>query len=214
MIIAVPSNLKACLAIAVAIVLIASHGAHAQLASCALGQKVSMPAGYGGKWLQAVVTEVNQNNAPFICRVHPLGYTPYADSNLMPKQLKEPGSVMTEKIGGIVDDPYLLAAQGKTAFKPTSVVAGTYECATFTDKHLEARPALNFTILDGGKYRDSFGASGSYLFDAASGGLVFQGGALSGQRGTYKQASNPPVKSQPPEFDFDISHDACTMAMR
>jgi hypothetical protein len=136
------------------------------------------------------------------------------DTNLMPKQLREPGSVMAEPVGGIVDDPYLLAAQGKSAFKPTAVVAGTYECATFTDKHLEVRPALNFTILGVAKYRDAFGATGDYMFDATSGGLMFQGGALNGQRGTYKQASNPPVKTQPPEFIFDISHDACTLAMR
>lgn len=196
------------------LVLLGSSGAHAQLAACAVGDKVAMPAGYGGKWLQAMVIEVRPNNAPFICRVHPLGYTPYMDTNLMPKQLREPGSVMVEPIGGIVDDPVLLAAQGKKAFKPTSVVAGHYQCAAFSGKQLVARPGLEFTILDGGRYTDAFGASGKYLFEASSGGLVFQGGALSGQRGTYTQASDPPVKTQPPQFVFDLSHDGCTLAMR
>jgi hypothetical protein len=189
-----------------------SGAVNAQLQQCNVGDRVAMPSG-SGKWLDAVVIAVNPADKAS-CKVHPLGYTPYMDSFIRPAGLRAPGSVKMEPIGGIVGDPYLLAAQGRTAFKPTSVVPGTYECATFTDKHLEARPALNFTILSGTKYRDAFGAAGSYSFDTTSGGLVFQGGALSGQRGTYKQASNPPVKTQPPEFDFDISHDGCTLAMR
>ena len=172
-----------------------------------------MPAGYGGKWLNAVVIEVNQNSAPFICRTHPLGYTPYANGSYMPKQLSDPGSVTMQPIGGIVDDPYLLAAQGKQAYKATSVAAGHYSCAAFTDKHLVARPSLEFTILGGQGYQDAFGAKGTYAFDAGSGSMVFHGAALDGQRGAYKQASNPPVKGRPPEFNFDVSHDSCTLDM-
>jgi hypothetical protein len=197
-----------------AIVLALPIQAQAQLANCQVGQRVAMPAGYGGKWLNAVVIEVNQNNAPFVCRVHPLGYTPYADANHMPKQLRDPGSVQLQPIGGIVDDPYLLAARGKKAYKATRVVPGHYECAAFTGGRLEVRPSLEFVVLDGSRYQDAFGAKGTYAFDAASGGMTFHGAALDGQHGTYKQASDPPVKTQPPEFNFDISHDSCTLAMR
>ncbi len=204
----------AVLGLVLALPLAAAAPAQAQLESCQVGQRVAMPAGYGGKWLNAVVIEVNQASAPFVCRTHPLGYTPYANANHMPKQLRDPASVHMEPIGGIVDDPYLLAAQGKQAYKATSVVAGHYDCAAFTGGRLEVRPSLEFTILDGRRYEDAFGAKGTYAFDAGSGGMVFQGAALDGQRGVYKQASNPPVKTQPPEFNFDLSHDTCTLAMR
>lgn len=196
-------------ALAAALPLAAAAPAQAQLASCQVGQRVAMPAGYGGKWLNAVVIEVNQNNAPYICRAHPLGYTPYANANHMPKQLRDPASVTMEPIGGIVDDPYLLAAQGKKATKATSVATGHYDCAAFTGTvtsggHLVARPNLEFTILDGRGYQDAFGARGTYAFDAASGSMAFHGGALDGQRGAYK----------PSEFNFDVSHDTCTLAKR
>ena len=117
-------------------------------------------------------------------------------------------------IGGIVDDPHLLALKGQKAFKATRVATGHYECAAFTGGRLEVRPSLEFTIVDKGNYRDAFGGHGTYAFDASSGAMAFRGGALDGQRGYYKQASDPPVKTQPPEFNFDVSHDTCTMAMR
>ena len=193
--------------------LAAPWAAQAQLADCKVGDRVAMPAGWGNKYLQAVVVALNPPNYALRCKVHPLGYAPYADTSFKPESLKAPGTVMTEPLGGVVDDPYLLAAQGKQAYKASRVLPGHYQCATFSDRRLEARPSLEFTILDDGRYQDAFGASGRYLFDAGSGGLVFHGGALDGQRGAYTQASDPPVKSQPPKFVYDVSHDTCTLAM-
>src|SRR6185312_4278228 len=185
----------------------------AQLQSCTVGQQVAMPAGYQDKWLQAVIIEVKPGDT-HPCRAHPLGYTPYADFSYKPSALRAMESVPTQPIGGIVDDPHLLALKGQKAFKATRVATGHYECAAFTGGRLEVRPSLEFTIVDKGNYRDAFGGHGTYAFDASSGAMAFRGGALDGQRGYYKQASDPPVKTQPPEFNFDVSHDTCTMAMR
>src|SRR6476659_9039786 len=84
----------------------------AQLQSCTVGQRVAMPAGYQDKWLQAVIIEVKPGDT-HPCRAHPLGYTPYADFSYKPSALRAPGSVPTQPVGGIADDPYLLAAQGR-----------------------------------------------------------------------------------------------------
>lgn len=189
--------------------------ASAQLQDCQVDQRVAMPSGTG-KWLDAVVIEVNPADKAS-CRVHPLGYTPYMDMFIRPAGLRAPGSVKMEPIGGIADDPRLLAAQGKKAFKPSKVLSGTYECYAFSGTYkggsLSPRVGLNFTIVDGRRYRDAFGASGTYGFDGPSGGLQFKGAALDGQRGTYTQTSDPPVKTQPPSFAFAVSGDACDLRL-
>ena len=178
-----------------------------------VGDAVAMPAGYSDKWLEAVVIEVDPKNATFPYRVHPLGYTPYADGQYMAKQLRPKGAVATQPIGGIVDDPYLLAAKGKTAYKPTQLVPGAYECVTLSNGHLVSAAILNFTILDGSRYRDLAGTTSAYRFDPGTGAVVFEGGALKGQSAKYSQASNPPVKSQPPQVTLEKSGDSCQLRM-
>lgn len=190
--------------------------AQAQLANCQVGQRVAMPAGYQDKWLQAVVIEVKPGDT-HPCRAHPLGYTPYADFSYKPSALRSPGSVPTQPIGGVADDPYLLAAQGRKAFKPSRVLAGSYECfgysGTYKGGQLTPRIGLNFSIVDGGRYRDVGNVVGSYRFEAASASLVFHGGGLDGQQATYKQTSDPPTRSQPPSITFAVSGDACDLRM-
>ena len=178
-----------------------------------VGDAVAMPAGYSDKWLEAVVIEVDPKNATFPYRVHPLGYTPYADGQYMAKQLRPKGAVATQPIGGIVDDPYLLAAKGKTAYKPTQLYPGAYECVRRGDGHLVSAALLNFTVLDGNRYRDFAGTTSAYRFDPATGSVAFEGGALKGQSAKYSQPSNPPVKSQPPQVTLEKSGDACQLKM-
>jgi hypothetical protein len=188
----------------------------AQLDGCQVGQRVAMPAGYQDKWLQAVIIEVKPSDT-HPCRAHPLGYTPYADFSYKPSALRAPGSVPTQPIGGIADDPYLLAAQGRKAFKPSKVLAGDYECfgfsGTYKGGQLTPRVGLNFSILDGGRYRDVGNTVGSYRFDAATGALVFHGGGLDGQQAKYAQTSDPPARAQPPSITFAVSGDACDLRL-
>jgi hypothetical protein len=172
-----------------------------------------MPAGYADKWLEAVVIAVDPKNPTFPYRVHPLGYTPYADGQYMAKQLRPKGAVATQPIGGIVDDPYLLAAKGKTAYKPTQLYPGAYECVTRSNGHLVSAAILNFTVLDGSRYRDLAGTTSAYRFDPGTGSVAFEGGALKGQSAKYSQASDPPVKSQPPQVTLEKSGDACQLKM-
>ena len=176
------------------------------------GDRVAMPSG-SGKWLDAVILSINADKAPFPYRVHPLGYTPYMDAQFSAQQLRPQGAVMTQPVGGIVDDPYLLAAQGKQAFRPTQVYPGVYECFTRTNGQLVSAAILNFTIVDRTTYRSVSGGGGQYHFDAATGAVTFRGGGLTGQRATYAQASNPPVRSQPPEVRLGASGDYCQLKM-
>ena len=189
------------------------RGQAASPTSYKVGDAVAMPAGHADKWLDAVVIAVDPKYAPFPYRVHPLGYSPYADGQYMAKQLRPKGAVATQPIGGIVDDPYLLAAKGKTAYKPTQLVPGAYECVTLSNGHLVSAAILNFTILDGSRYRDLAGTTSAYRFDPGTGAVVFEGGALKGQSAKYSQASNPPVKSQPPQVTLEKSGDSCQLRM-
>lgn len=97
--------------------------------------------------------------------------------------------------------------------KPASIAAGNYECYAYTGGRLSPRGGLNFAIVGGGAYRDVTNTAGTYSFDAASGGIVFNGGALNGQRASYKQPSTPPVKRAPPAITFALSGDACDLQM-
>lgn len=183
--------------------------AFAQLQTCNVGDRVASPAGHHDKWLQSVVIAVEPGK-PFPCRVHPLGYLSTMEESFKPSMLKAPGSIPTEPVGGIADDPYLLAAQGKKAFKASRVAAGSYECwGAGSGGQLSARMALNFTILDGSRYRDWGGKVGTYQLDAGSGVVVFRGAALDGQRAIYKQAVDPPTKKTPAQAFFQPSGDGC-----
>ena len=186
------------------------QGAAAQLKSCSVGDRVASPAGHHDKWLQSVVVKVDPAS-PFPCRVHPLGYAFTMEESFKPSMLKAMGAIQTEPVGGMSNDPYLLTAQGKQAFKPSSIVPGSYECYALSSGRLSPRLALNFAILDGSNYRDFSGAAGTYRFDAASGGLVFNGAALAGQRATYAQPSNPPTRNAPPAVTFAVSGDTCDL---
>ena len=209
-----PEKGSAAMLIAVALMLASSSGAQAQLASCQVGQVVASPAGHHDKYLQSVVIAVTPGH-PFPCRVHPLGYPPTMEESFKPSMLRAPGSVKTEPVGGVADDPHLLAVQGKKAFKASRVAPGSYECwGAGSGGQLSARMALNFTILDGSRYRDWGGKGGTYRFDAASSTLVFQGAALDGQRVTYKQAVDPPTKKNPSKVVFPRSGDACDWVSR
>lgn len=185
----------------------------AQAQQYRVGDRVAMPAGYGDKWLDAIIIRIDPSNATFPYRVHPLGYTPYADANLMAKQLRPYGSVPTEPIGGIANDPYLLQVQGKTAFRPNHILPGVYECYAFSGGRLEPRPGLNFVIMEGGQYRSGGGSFGRYDFDPASGRVSFQHGGLDGQTGKYEQASNPPARKQPPSITLTRSGDSCDLRL-
>ncbi len=174
-----------------------------------VGDKVAMPAGFDGKYLQAVITEIDPNNKTFPYKVHPLGYTPYADGHYNDQQLKPYGSVPMQPIGGIVDDPYLLAAQGKKAFQPTQMYAANYECVTLTDNQLVSAALINFTVLNDHQYRDAAGEIGTYQLNPQTGAVNFLSGGLFGQPAIYRQPSNPPVKSAPPQLNLTNSTDTC-----
>jgi hypothetical protein len=184
-------------------------GARAQLAECHAGQIVASPAGHHDKYLQSVVIEVTAGH-PFPCRVHPLGYPPTMEESFKPAMLRSTGSVPTEPVGGIADDPHLLALKGQKPLKAAVVAPGAYECwGAGSGGQLSARMALNFTILDGSRYRDWGGNGGTYRFDAGSGTVLFQDAALNGQRGIYKQAVDPPTKKNPAQVFFQPSGDGC-----
>lgn len=174
-----------------------------------VGDRVAADFGVG--YLDSVIIRVDPKS-PFPYRVHPLGYLSTMDSSFMGKMLKTPGSVPTKPQGGIADDPYLFAIQGKKAFHPVEIYRAAYECWTLSgggSASLQAAGILNFTILDQHRYRDIKGNTSTYKFNAANGTLVFEGGTLGGQRATYKQASNPPTASQPPSVTFVTSGDSC-----
>jgi len=186
--------------------LVGQNAAWAQAAlQYRVGDRVAAPI--GAQFFDSVIVQVIPNPPSY--RVHPLGFLSTADFTANPQMLRAPGSVKTEPVGGIANDPYLLAAQGKKAFHPTMIYPGGYECSALSGGHLEARLLLNFTIVDAERYRDHAGTTGSYRFDAASGTLVFKGGTLDGQRATYTQASDPPTGSQPPSITLAVSGDTC-----
>ena len=180
--------------------------------SCNVGQRVAMPAGFQDKWLDAVVVRVDAGK-PYPCRVHPLGYLDTMDQSFSASMLKAPGTIKTEPVGNLANDPHLLALQGKQAFKPSKIVQGAYECYALSSGHLSPRMALNFSIQSDSRYADVSGAAGNYAFDAGSATLVFHGAALDGQRATYAQPSDPPNKNTPPNVTFVVSGDSCDLKM-
>ncbi len=186
--------------------------ASAQLQQCHVGDKVASAAGFQDKWLQSVVIAVDPKS-PYPCRVHPLGYASTMEQSFKPSMLKAVGAVATQPVGGLANDPYLLAAQGKKAFKPSSLVRGSYECYALSGGRLSPRMALNFTVLDGRNYKDAAGASGTYSFEATSGAMLFSGAALNGQHASYAQPSDPPSRNTPPAVTFTVSGDSCDLKM-
>lgn len=77
-----------------------------------VGDRVAMPAGYSDKWLDAVIIRI-EPGSPYPYRVHPLGYVDTMDQSFSAQTLKPPGTVKTEPIGGIKDDPHLMAIIGQ-----------------------------------------------------------------------------------------------------
>ncbi|HEY1633093.1 MAG TPA: hypothetical protein VGF56_17390 [Rhizomicrobium sp.] len=192
--------MKIHLAIALACALFSTSA----LAAYRVGDRVAMPAGFGDKWMDAVVIKVDPSS-PYPYRVHPLGYLDTMDQSFSETMLKARGAIATMPVGGIRNDPWLLKATGAKAFHPAGLMTGKYECWHGT----EASMALNFEVLDAHRYRDSGGMAGSYDFNAGSGALVFHGGGLNGVQARYEQASNPPTKSQPPTVTLKVSGDTC-----
>jgi hypothetical protein len=69
---------------------------------------------------------------------------------------------------------YPTLAQSQKA--PSKVAVGSYECWA----NGAPRLLTNFEIKDGTKYTDSDGKAGTYSYDASSGRITFEGGALDG----------------------------------
>jgi hypothetical protein len=181
--------------IVIGMLLLAASAALA--ANYKVGDRVAMPAGFGDKWMDAVVIKIDPA-APYPYRVHPLGYLDTMDQSFSGAMLKPRGAIATMAVGGIANDPWLMKATGAKAFHPAAALTGKYECWTYSGGRLEAAMALNFEILDAHRYRDSGGTVGAYDFNAGTANLMFRGGGLNGQQAKYEQASNPPTKSQPP----------------
>lgn len=212
--------MKALSVAAMLIVATALAGGETALAQTAqqwkVGDRVAMPAGYSDKWLQAVIVRVDPSS-PFPYRVHPLGYLDTMDTSFNAAMLRAPGSVKTEPIGGIANDPWLMKVTGMKAFHPTTLYPGKYECWTLSQggsSYTQSAMILNFEILDNSHYRDVSGAVASYRFDPQTATLVFQGGALNGRQASYEQVSNPPTASQPPTVTLKVSGDRCQRPIR
>ena len=190
--------------------LIAIDDSHAQSAmKFKTGDRVAAP--FGAQYLDSVVISVDPgSSSPY--RVHPLGYLDTMDTSFNTQMLRARGSVPTQPIGGIANDPWLMKIAGTKQFHPETLYPGRYECWTFSGggtASLQPAMILNFEILDAHRYRDHAGSVASYQFDPASSNLVFQGGTLGGQRASYEQVSNPPTESQPPTVTLVTSGDKC-----
>jgi len=188
-----------------AAVLIAAACLTAAMAAAAdykAGDRVAAP--FGTQYLDSVIIRVDPSS-PFPYRVHPLGYLDTMDTSFSAVMLHAPGSVQTQPVGGIANDPWLMKVSGRKAFHPTTLYPGQYECWSFN----EAVMMLNFAIIDAHHYRDHAGTVAGYDFNAQSGAVVFHGGTLNGQHASYEQASNPPTANQPPTVTLKASGDAC-----
>jgi hypothetical protein len=162
----------------------------------------------GMQFLDSVVVRVDPDS--------PYPYLDTMDTSFPASMLKAPGSVATQPVGGMADDPWLMKISSKNAFHAAALYPGKYECWTLStggSTSPEAAMGLNFEILDESQYRDSGGAMASYQFDAGSGGINFRGGALNGQKATYEQAPEPPTANQPPTVTFVVSGDSCQHPM-
>jgi len=194
------------LLIAVCCILAVALGATRAQAQYKVGDPVDAP--FGPTYLQSVVVAIDPKS-PFPYRVHPLGYLNTLDSSFSAAMLKAPGSEPTRPIGDIASDPWLLKVQREKAFHPVHVYRGPYACFSLSGTRPEARPAFNFTIVDGHRYRDAAGHGGAYQFDAGNATLLFKGGALDGQHATYRQASDPPTHAEPPAITLTAVDDRC-----
>gem|GEM_PF-3550973 len=89
--------------------------------------------------------------------------------------------------------PFALAPTAKP-LGSGSVVAGKYECYTYSGGHLYSAMSENFTIVGAAAYTDAAGTRGT--FTLAGNVLTFQGGALNGHRAQYTPgvpgSNNPP----------------------
>lgn len=176
---------------------------------CQPGKRVAAPTGFKEQWVQAVILDVDPRS-PSQCRVHPLGYATTMDSSWPAAMLKAP-SAATMPIGPDTSDSYL--AGGQPAARPTTILPGLYQCSARSGGQLVARLDLAFTILDGRTYRDVTGETGTFLFDASTGNLLFQGGKLSRLAAVYAQPTTPPIKGRPPTVTFAVSGDSCELMM-
>jgi hypothetical protein len=204
----------AALCLAAALLLSMMGPAPAQNANYKVGDRVAAPF-VGTQYLDSVVVRVDPDS-PYPYRVHPLGYLDTMDTSFPASMLKARGSVATQPVGGMADDPWLMKVSGAAAFHASALYPGKYECWTLSSggsASLEAAMGLNFEILGASQYRDSAGALAGYQFDAGSGSIIFQGGALDGQKATYQQVSDPPTANQPPTVTFVVSGDSCQRPM-
>ena len=176
---------------------------------CQPGKRIAAPTGFKDQWVQAVILDVDPRS-PIQCRVHPLGYATTMD-NSWPAAMLKPPSAATMPIGPDTSDPYLTG--GRQAIKPTAIAPGLYQCSARSGGQLVARLDLAFTIVDGRTYRDATGGTGTYLFDAATGGIAFQGGKLNRLSGMYEQPTTPPIKGRPPTVTLAVSGDSCDLVM-
>ena len=179
------------------------------LAQCSVGEQVA--ASYGGKWLHSVVVAVDPGNV-YPCRVHPLGYLDTMNTSWAPSMLR-PLSEVNAPLGGLQSDPWLAKMQGRQPFKATAILHGSYECYALSGGRLSPRLALNFQVTGPGRYTDWGGKSGTFQFDPGSGGILFHGAALDGQRATYEQPTNPPSRNEPPRVTFAVSGDSCDLKL-
>jgi hypothetical protein len=78
------------------------------------------------------------------------------------------------------------------------IVAGRYECFTYSGGHLESALMENFSISGSGRYRDAGGHSGTYT---TRGGITtFHGGGLNGMQASY--IPGVPGSANPPHMQF------------
>lgn len=176
---------------------------------CQPGKRIAAPTGFKDQWVQAVILDVDPRS-PSQCRVHPLGYATTMDSSWPAAMLKVP-SAATMPIGPDTSDPYLNG--GQQPAKAAAVLPGAYRCSARSGGQLVARLDLAFTILDGRTYRDVAGEIGTFLFDASTGNILFQGGKLSRLAAVYEQPTTPPIKNRPPIITFTVSGDSCELMM-
>ena len=98
--------------------------------------------------------------------------------------------------GGAASGTQVAAAPSAASTGPLYI--GRYECYTLNGSTLESAMSENFTLLSGGRYRDSGGGSGSYTF---SGGIVqFSGAALDGRKAKYEYY--PLTRDTAPKLSF------------
>ena len=100
---------------AVPLWLVPQNAASAQAAlQYKIGDRVAAPI--GAQYFDWLSSKSFQNPPSY--RVHPLGFLATADFTANPQMLHALGTVPIEPWGGIANDPYLVAAQGRAAQRP------------------------------------------------------------------------------------------------